>query len=76
MRHLRVILYDEEEKSIVEHDSIPEGELELSGINDAVFVEIFMRVDELMLGSTTYKIMSRRFSFDGVKLIINVRQKT
>jgi hypothetical protein len=76
MRHLRVILYDEETKSILEHDSIPDGEIELSGINDALFVDVFLKVDELMLGSSTYKVISRRFSFDGVKLIISVRLKT
>jgi hypothetical protein len=73
MKHLRVILYDEESKSIIEHECIPDGELEL---NDMVFAEVYLRVDELMVGSSTYKIMSRRFSIEGTKLIINVRLKT
>ena len=76
MKHLRVILYDEEAKSILEHESIPDGEIELSGFNDTSFVDVFLRVDELMVGSSTYKIMSRRFAFEGAKLIINVRLKT
>ena len=75
MKHIRVIFYDEEEKSIIEHDSIPDGELELSGLNDVVFADIFLKVDELMIGSSSYIVSSRRFSIDGAKLILNLRLK-
>lgn len=75
MKHIKVVLYDEEIKSIIEHDSIPDGELVFNGSNDVMFLEIFLRVDELMLGSSTYTVVSRRFSIDREKLIINVIAK-
>ena len=74
MKHIKVILYDEEEKSIIEYESAPDGVLVFSD-NDAMFIEVFLRVDELMVGSSTYKVNSRRFSIDNAKLILNVRLK-
>ena len=74
MKHLKVILYDEDTKTIIDHECIPDGEWVFSGGgNDTIFAEIFLRVDELIIGSSHYKIVSRHFAIDGAKLIIGVR---
>lgn len=75
MKHLKVVLYDESSKMFIEHDEIPEGELIFSGGNDAIFVDMFMKVDELLIGSQRYSIVSRTFSIGAAKLIIGVRPK-
>lgn len=74
MKNVKVVLYDVEEKSVVEHEAIPDGEIELHG-NDAMFLEVLMKVDELALGNKFYTILSRRFSVDTEKLVIGVKQK-
>ena len=75
MRRLKVVLYNEQTKETVENEKIPGGEIELNPANESAFIELFLKVDELMVGSKTFTVITRRFSIDTDKLILNVRQK-
>jgi hypothetical protein len=75
MKHISVVLYDVELKSIIEHECMPEGELILSSGGNEGFIDILMGVEEISLELKIFNIVSRRFSIDKNRLIINVIQK-
>lgn len=75
MKNIRVVLYDTDEKQIIEHESIPDGEIEIAGANELIYTEMFLKIDEVKLGSQRYIIESRCFSMDKDKLILYVHKK-
>lgn len=75
MKNIRVVLYDTDEKQIIEHESIPDGEIEIAGANELQYTEMFLKIDEVKLGSQRYIIESRCFSMDKDKLILYVHKK-
>lgn len=75
MRHIRVVLYDEETKSIIEHESMPEGEFSFHSAGNEGLIDIFLGVNELALEDKIYTVLSRRFSIDQLKMIITVRRR-
>jgi len=76
VKNVKVVLFDVDEKAIIDHESLSnDAEIELHGANDTMYVEIFLKVDELSLGNKFYTVVSRRFSIDTEKLIINVKLK-
>ncbi len=72
MKNIRVLFYDADDKTIIEHESIPDGEVTLSGSNEELYNDIFLRVDQFRIGSQRYKVESRCFSLEDDKLILIV----
>ncbi|MCR4434844.1 MAG: hypothetical protein QHH06_04840 [Clostridiales bacterium] len=75
MRHIKVILFDETEKSIIDDENFPNGEFHLHSPNDEGIIDILLKVNEIILDDKVYQISSRRFSLDKVALYINVKPK-
>lgn len=75
MKHISVVLYDVELKSLIEHECLPEGELLLSPWGNEGLIDILLNVNEISLEMKIFHIISRRFSIDKHKLILNVKQK-
>lgn len=73
MKHIKVILFDEIKRTIVEHDNFPDGEILLHSSNDEGFIDILLEVDELILDQKIYRITARRFSLDKIALYINIK---
>ncbi|MDP4093657.1 MAG: hypothetical protein Q8920_09885 [Bacillota bacterium] len=75
MKNLKVVLYDTEEKQIIEHETVPDGEIELSGANELLYTNVFLNCDEIKIGSKRYLVESRCFSLDKDRLILYVHEK-
>ena len=75
MKHISVVLYDVELKSLIEHECMPEGELLLSPWGNEVLIDMLLSVNEISLELKIYNVISRRFSIDRHRLILNVKQK-
>ena len=76
MKNIKVVLFDVDEKAIIEDESMSDrDEIEFRGSNDTMFVEVLLKVDELALSNKIYTVVSRRFSIDTEKLVINVKLK-
>ena len=76
VKNIKVVLFDVDEKAIIEDESMSDrDEIEFHGSNDTMFVEVLLKVDELALSNKVYTVVSRRFSIDTEKLVINVKLK-
>jgi hypothetical protein len=75
VKHISVILFDDETKSIIEHESMPEGELLLNSVVHDGLIEILLEVNEIALEDKVYAIISRRFLMDKFRLVLVVKQK-
>jgi hypothetical protein len=74
MKHISVVLFDDELKSLIEHESMPDGEIILNYAGNEGLIEILLKVNEISLEDKTYQVLSRRFLLDKFKLVLSVRQ--
>ncbi|MCX7747958.1 MAG: hypothetical protein N2645_13875 [Clostridia bacterium] len=74
MRNIKVVFFDIKEKTIVEHESMPDGEIMLGGTNGELYNDIFLKVNEFKMGSRKYIVESRCFVIGDDKLILYVNR--